>query len=198
MFVSATVQQTVCRQRYIDGKTNMVPKEITAFYNRYKQKLYTSSLRITGDSFDAEEVVQDTIIKYLRTNVSKMSEQQTEAWLRKACTRASIDMLRMRKGLKVKLEKYAAGDTEEDSGEQWDVLFQSRSPQEMIAAVKKMLMQMPDGYRTVLSLLLFEGYDYSEASQILGVEESTVRSQYLRGKRKLAEMVKNYNQKDNG
>lgn len=169
----------------------MIPKEITAFYNRYKTRLYNTSLRITGDSFDAEEVVQDTIIRYLRANTAKMSEQQTEAWLRKACTRASIDMLRMRKGLKVKLEKFAEEDPEEDSSAQWDSLLRSDSPQEMIGKIKRQLLLMPDGYRTVLSLLLFEGYDYSEASQILGVEESTVRSQYLRGKRKLVEMIKN-------
>ena len=63
----------------------MIPKEITAFYNRYKTRLYNTSLRITGDSFDAEEIVQDTIIKYLRTNTGGMSEAQTSAWLVKAC-----------------------------------------------------------------------------------------------------------------
>lgn len=169
----------------------MIPKEITAFYNRYKTRLYNTSLRITGDSFDAEEIVQDTIIKYLRTNTAKLSEAQTSAWLTKACTRASIDMLRMRRGLKVKLEKYAEEDSEEDSSQQWDSLLQSQSPQEMIGRIKRQMLLMPDGYRAVLSLLLFEGYDYSEASQILEVEESTVRSQYLRGKRKLVEMIKN-------
>ena len=145
----------------------MIPKEITAFYNRYKTRLYNTSLRITGDSFDAEEIVQDTIIKYLRTNTAKLTEAQTSAWLTKACTRASIDMLRMRR------------------------LLQSQSPQEMIGRIKRQMLLMPDGYRAVLSLLLFEGYDYSETAQILGVEESTVRSQYLRGKRKLVEMIKN-------
>lgn len=170
----------------------MIPREITEFYNKYKQKLYTVSLRITGDSFDAEEIVQDTVIKYLRTGKGAgMSEQQTEAWLRKACTRASIDMLRVRRGLKVKLEKYAEEDHEEDSTEQWDRLFREETPEEIIGRVRGMLQQLPDGYRAVLSLVLFEGYDYSEAAQILGVEESTVRSQYLRGKKKLADLVKN-------
>ena len=154
----------------------MIPKEITAFYTRYKTRLYNTSLRITGYSFDAEEIVQDTIIKYLRTNTAKRTEAQTSAWLTKACTRASIDMLRMRRGLKVKLEKYAEEDPEEDSSQQWDSLLQSQSPQEMIGRIKRQMLLMPDGYRAVLSLLLFEGYDYSEAAQILGVEESTVRS----------------------
>ena len=169
----------------------MIPKEITAFYNKYKTRLYNTSLRITGDSFEAEEVVQDTIIKFLRTNTAKLSEEQKSAWLLKACTRASIDMLRLRRGLKAKLEKFAEEDSEEDSARQWDGILQNQDPQEMIGRIKRQMLKMPDGYRVVLSLLLFEGYDYSEAAQILGVEESTVRSQYLRGKRKLVEMIKN-------
>ena len=100
-------------------------------------------------------------------------------------------MLRMRRGLKVKLGKFAEEDPEEDSSQQWDSLLQGQSPQEMIGRIKRQMLLMPDGYRAVLSLLLFEGYDYSEAAQILGVEESTVRSQYLRGKRRLVEMIKN-------
>lgn len=49
------MQQTALPVRYISGKKQkMIPKEITAFYNRYKTRLYNTSLRITGDSFDAE------------------------------------------------------------------------------------------------------------------------------------------------
>ncbi|HIZ86988.1 MAG TPA: hypothetical protein IAC03_02370 [Candidatus Coprenecus pullistercoris] len=84
----------------------MIPKEITAFYNKYKQALYESSLRIVGDSFDAEEIVQMTIINYLRANVSKVSDEETEASLRRACVKASVDMMLKRRGLKVKLEKH--------------------------------------------------------------------------------------------
>ena len=62
-------------------------------------------------------------------------------------------------------------------------------PREMISCIRKVMQGMPDGYRVVLSLLLFEGYDYAEAAQILQVEESTVRSQYLRGKRKLLGLI---------
>ena len=62
-------------------------------------------------------------------------------------------------------------------------------PREMISRIRKVMQGMPDGYRVVLSLLLFEGYDYAEAAQILQVEESTVRSQYLRGKRKLLGLI---------
>lgn len=168
----------------------MAHQEIIGFYNRYRQKLYNIALRITGDSLDAEDVVQETVIKYLRSNTDRLDEQQVEAWLCKACTRASVDMLRVRKALRVKLEKYAEEDSEEDCAREWDDVLGGSEPKKMISEIRKAMMGMPDGYRVVLSLL-FEGYDYTEAAQILQVEESTVRSQYLRGKRKLLGLINN-------
>ena len=133
--------------------------------------------------------MQETVIRYLRSNTDRLTEPQVEAWLCKACTRASVDMLRVRKALRVKLEKYAEEDSEEDCAREWDEVLGGSEPKKMISEIRKAMMGMPDGYRVVLSLLLFEGYDYTEAAQILNVEESTVRSQYMRGKRKLLKLM---------
>jgi RNA polymerase sigma factor (sigma-70 family) len=48
---------------------------------------------------------------------------------------------------------------------------------------------LPDGYRVVLTLYLLEGYDHTEISQILGISESTSKSQYLRAKEKLRNIL---------
>lgn len=56
--------------------------------------------------------------------------------------------------------------------------------------IKLRIQQLPDGYRTVLSLYLFEGYDHEEISEILGVAQSTVRTQYIRAKQKLLKLLK--------
>ena len=50
--------------------------------------------------------------------------------------------------------------------------------------------RLPAGYRAVLSLLLFEGYDYEEAAEITGLKASSVRSQYVRAKARLLEILK--------
>ena len=56
--------------------------------------------------------------------------------------------------------------------------------------IKQSIRQLPDGYRTVLTLYLFEGYDHEEISEILGVAQSTVRTQYIRAKQKLLQLLK--------
>ena len=52
------------------------------------------------------------------------------------------------------------------------------------------MIQLPHGYRTVLSLVLFEKCSYTEVSDLLNVTETTVRSQYHRARQKLLEILK--------
>lgn len=59
-----------------------------------------------------------------------------------------------------------------------------------VESVKKAMMKLPDGYRTVLNLYLFEGYDHEEISEILNVAQSTTRSQLMRAKQKLQQLLK--------
>ena len=59
-----------------------------------------------------------------------------------------------------------------------------------VSTVKKAILQLQDGYRTVLTLYLLEGYDHEEIAGILGVAESTTRSQYIRAKQKLIQLLK--------
>ena len=56
--------------------------------------------------------------------------------------------------------------------------------------VKNAMMKLPDGYRHVLTLYLFEGYDHSEIAEILGIQETGSKSQYSRGRAKLRELLK--------
>jgi len=49
---------------------------------------------------------------------------------------------------------------------------------------------LPEGYRVVLSLYLLEGYDHEEIGQILNISENTSRTQFLRAKRKLMDILK--------
>ena len=58
-----------------------------------------------------------------------------------------------------------------------------------VANVKQAIEQLPDGYRMVLSLYLLEGYDHGEIAEILGISESTSKSQFNRSKKKLKEIL---------
>jgi RNA polymerase sigma-70 factor (ECF subfamily) len=58
-----------------------------------------------------------------------------------------------------------------------------------VKTVQKAIQELPDGYRVVLSLYLLEGYDHKEIAQIMGISESTSKTQYLRAKQKIVDLI---------
>lgn len=163
----------------------LTKNELTDIYERSYNRLFHSSVRIVGDRMAAEEVVHDTLLKFWKFEKSLTREQQ-EAWLHKSCIRASID--RVRKGL------YMGEEIEDEISEQEDDSFLDNDSDiaEKVARIKSAIRDLPEGYRVILSLHLFEGFDYQEISDILNISESTVRSQYMRGKRKLIELIERF------
>ena len=59
-----------------------------------------------------------------------------------------------------------------------------------VQRVHTAIQQLPDGFRTVLCLYLLEGYDHEEIAEVMGIAESTSRSQYIRAKKRLLEILK--------
>jgi RNA polymerase sigma-70 factor (ECF subfamily) len=57
--------------------------------------------------------------------------------------------------------------------------------------VRAAIQELPDGYRVVLTLYLLEGYDHEEISHILRISENTSRTQFMRARRKLVEILRN-------
>ena len=84
----------------------------------------------------------------------------------------------------IDIEKTSAGHLpEEDALDEKDIQLK-------VEDIKKAVRLLPNGYRTVLSLYLFEGYDQEEIAEILGVTHATVRTQYMRAKQKLLVYIK--------
>ncbi|MEO6980590.1 MAG: sigma-70 family RNA polymerase sigma factor, partial [Mucilaginibacter sp.] len=104
-------------------------------------------------------------------------------WLKQIVVNRSINLLRKRKLDLVDLEgeqiENIAGEEVEDDDE----------TQYQAARVKEAMKDLPEGYRLVISLYLLEGYDHEEIGQILNISENTSRTQFLRAKRKLLEIL---------
>jgi len=161
----------------------MTRKEITSFYQAHSRRLYNMSLRIVLNAEDAEEIVQDTVLKFVTMPWRPMREAQVSAWLARTCIRASIDRLRRNRREALFLEEYAreaeAGD--DDAGE----IPADASAARVLAAMR----QLPDPYRLVVTLILAEGLDYEEIARYTGLKQNTLRSHFLRGKQKLINLL---------
>jgi RNA polymerase sigma-70 factor (ECF subfamily) len=153
-------------------------------YNLYVKAMYHTALRITSSSSDAEDVLQEAFINAFN-NLNNFSYQSTfGAWLKRIVVNKSIDFINKKKLTLVSdISEFELPDNEEYDEE----------PDYSVEEIKEAMQKLANGYRLTLSLYLFEGYDHAEISEILGISESTSKSQYHRAKKQLLKMIQHAN-----
>jgi len=153
-------------------------------YKQYSKAMFNTSYRILKDSAEAEDAVQESFLKAFLNLESYLGNVSFGAWLKKIVINTSLDALRKRKPDFEDIDNLKGGIVEEE-------MHPDESELEFkIDQIKKAMLELPDGYRIVLMLNLLEGYDHDEISEILGITPSTSRSQLLRARKKLLELLK--------
>lgn len=134
----------------------------------------------------AEEVMHDTLLRLFETGKVFPSMGDRDKWLTRVCINLSLDQLRKNKAEEnvFLVDNFAFYEDTDIGGEDRaadDFAFKGVTPKD----IKNGIAGLAPGYRIIMSLFLFDGYDYEEIAQITGLKESSVRSHYARGKRKL-------------
>jgi RNA polymerase sigma-70 factor (ECF subfamily) len=155
-------------------------------YQQYGKAMYNVCLRITNHETEAEDVLQEAFIMVFRKLSEFRGESTIGAWIKRIVVNTAINCVRKRKMDLSPLDTLRGkeDDTTEVRQKEEDVLYQ-------VEQVKKAIQQLPDGFRVVISLYLLEGYEHGEIADILGIAESTSKSQYNRAKAKLREILAN-------
>jgi RNA polymerase sigma factor (sigma-70 family) len=152
-------------------------------YERYATTMYNTALRISGNRADAEDILQDSFIDAFAQLRSFENKATFGAWLKQIVVFKSIALLKKRRLSFADLEKETEELADENAPDENEIEF-------TVQNIKKAMSQLPDGYRAVLSLYLMEGYDQEEIADIMRISQSTVRTQYKRGKQKLLQILK--------
>jgi RNA polymerase sigma factor (sigma-70 family) len=166
-------------QQCIDGDRNACKM----LYERYARAMYNTALRIVNHVPDAEDILQEAFTDAFVQLEHLESRAAFGAWLKRIVVLKSISFLKKKR--LVFLDVAGSADETADASpvdEDETVLTVDR--------IKQKMQSLPDGYRTVLSLYLLEGYDQEEIAEILGITHSTVRTQYIRAKQKLLQLLK--------
>ncbi|SHI98753.1 RNA polymerase sigma-70 factor, ECF subfamily [Tangfeifania diversioriginum] len=167
-------------QEIIDQCRKGSQKAQFQLYKLYYKAMYSVSLRIVNDECEAEDVMQEAFLNAFNKIDTYKGEVSFGAWLKKIVINRSLDCLKKRKAKFEEVNERTMevpdfGDTTADIN---------------INTIKKAIKCLPDGYRTILSLYLIEGYDHDEISEILGISNAASRTQYSRAKSKLRELLK--------
>lgn len=148
-------------------------------YDQYSGAMFNLAFRIMNNREDAEDMLQDTFIDCFRNLGSFRFESTFGAWLKRILVNKCINQIKKRK-IDLKFCDSYPNDVcyEDDNEEDYD-----------ISGIIKAIGMLPDGYRIILTLYLLEGYDHEEIAMILGISESTSKSQYSRAKEKLRNII---------
>jgi len=147
-------------------------------YNQYSKAMYNLAYRILNNREDAEDILQEAFVDCFRNLNTFRFESTFGAWLKKILVNKCINQLKKKKIDLTLCENLPVDIYEEDA----DVTYDTTK-------IFKGIEKLPDGYRVILTLYLLEGYDHQEIAQILGITESTSKSQYSRAKDKLRNII---------
>jgi RNA polymerase sigma-70 factor, ECF subfamily len=158
----------------------------------YMPALYTAALRMTRNSADAEDLVQETYLKAYRAFASFELGTNLKAWLYRILTNTYINTYRAKK----RRPEIADVEDIEDlylyrrlSGDQATGLGRSAEEEALDrftdTDVKEAIESLPDTFRMAVLLADVEGFSYKEIAEITDVPIGTVMSRIHRGRKAL-------------
>lgn len=165
----------------IDGCRNGDSGSQKMLVDSYSPMLFTICIRYMGDRESAKDALQETLIKILN-NINRFDPKKgkLEPWLRTIAINTSLSTRK-------KIYKLYHPIDEVHNVKDQDAfdIVDNLQAQDLLKLVK----QLPEGYRQIFNLSVIDGYPHTEIATMLGISESTSRSQLLRSKKKLKQMI---------
>lgn len=140
--------------------------EIQHIIEAYGDLLYRTAYVLLGNPHDVQDILQETLLRYMEKSPAFSDEEHRKAWLLRVTSNLCKDLLRFHKR-----HAYLC----------MDELADICSSQEEEETLKELLI-LPSKYKAVLLLHYVEGYQLKEIAGILGISENAVKKRLQRGK----------------
>ena len=145
--------------------------EIEQIIHTHGNMLFRLSLAMLGNTGDAEDVVQETLIKYIEKEPEFESEEHKKSWLIAVASNKCKDLIRSHK-------RHPEVDIEE-----WN----SVTKDALDSGIVEALMTLPEKFRLVLILYYVEEYRIEDIAKIIGKTKSAVKMRLQKGRKLLEE-----------
>ena len=151
-----------------------------ALFNRYAGKMMTVCLRYARHRMEAEDLLQDAFIKVFDNIHSFEGKGSFEGWIRRIVVNTALKNVSRHSFQKEGIGLEGISESSEDPS-----VFSQLSEQELL----KLISSLPKGYRICFNLYVIEGFSHREIGEMLHIEESTSRSQLVKARNMLQNMV---------
>ena len=140
-------------------------------YKQYSKAMYNIAIRFLNNKMDAEDILQESFVMAFKNLNELTNDKAFGSWLKRIVINNCISHIRKNRIGFEDIEDYVS-----------IVSFADEEPDISIdpALVHYAIKELPAGGRTVLVLHALEGYKHREISEMLGISESTSKSQYKR------------------
>jgi RNA polymerase sigma-70 factor, ECF subfamily len=178
-----TTNDQVYIDKILDGDTSA----FNVLVNRYKDLVYTLSLRMMKNREDAEEVAQDTFIKTYSSLNKFKGDSKFSTWIYRVAYNTCLDRLK-----KIKRQHYTVAIDEytEHQVKTIDNALDKIEAQEKQQAIKNCLELLSSEDSFLLTLYYFEELSLDEISKIIGIKPNNVKVKIFRCRKKLATILK--------
>lgn len=173
-------------------------EERTAFerlMGETETRAYSMALQLTRNKFDAEDLMQDTVVKAWRRFDSYLPGRPFLNWLLRIMQRTYLDMLRRNNPIR-KAESLNSMISPSD-GEVQEIQIVDKSPtadaetvhKQLAEGIRGALSKLPDLYRVAIEMCDFDGLSYAEIADQQGTTIGTIRSRIHRGRKMLRDII---------
>lgn len=152
-------------------------------FQRYVKQMFNVALRITGNTFEAEDAVQESFIKAFQKIGSFKGDSTFGAWLKRIVVNQCISEMRKQKQVFLSMDEYEMPQLIVEEEVEMEEAFP-------IHKVRNAIEGLPEGARVVFTLKAIEEYKFSEISEMLNLSVSNCKVQYHRSKKLLNESLK--------
>lgn len=150
-----------------------------AIYRRYEQDLYRFCLTMTGDSQDAQEALQNAMVKVLRALPGERRQIRLKPWLYRIARNESVEVLRRRRdGVEIDTQLLASADGVSETAE----------TRERLARLFADLEQLPGRQRAALVMREMAGLGFEQIGESFGTSAAVARQTVYEARLSLRQM----------
>ncbi|MDK2910712.1 MAG: hypothetical protein PWR20_2280 [Bacteroidales bacterium] len=157
----------------------------TMLYQKYARSLFAVCLRYSNNTNEAEDLLQEAFVKIFTSLKNYRGEGPLGAWLNRIVINTALSRFRKEKqSITVEMDEIPDIADEDSPDDLFTQLSKNHCQQ-----ILQFIQELPTGYRQVFNLYIFEGYNHKEIAQLLGITESTSRTQLHKAKLLLKERI---------
>ncbi|HEX5001981.1 MAG TPA: RNA polymerase sigma factor [Bacteroidia bacterium] len=173
-------------EELVSGCIRKDPKAQRYLFDTFSGRLMGVCMRYCDSREEAEDILQDGLVKIFERIGTFKGNGSLEGWMRRIVVNTALDQFRKNKAFRNSFDisemEHVAGVT--------DHVLETMDARDMLKVIKA----LPTGFRTVFNLYAIEGYHHKEIADMLGITESTSKSQYSRARGQLIKMLRKENE----